>query len=241
MPRQTMIEKILQKRKRNTGRREEEMNANFKHEHIRKQMELYKEKTKMLQQMMDSQEALARELQAMEQEMEAQRKEVEAEHHIVVAREQPVSEGRQPWNQQLEQLLQRMDAMADQEQKLHSVMGEVKEGLEGLRLELNNGLEEIRGELVIDPEEEGEDIFEKLESLKGEITEKVHTENVKCYRNVQSLVEETKKELEEAYGESTSGSESKGPLRAAIVLGAVNTGLILLLGLYEMGVFGFLF
>ena len=229
MPRQTMIEKILQMRKRNIGRREEEMNTNYKHEHIRRQMELYKEKTRMLQQMMDSQEALARELQAMEKEMEAQRKEVEAEQHVVVAR-QPVFEERNQWKQQADQLLQRMDNLAEQAQKIHAAM-------EGM----GAGLEEIRGELAIDPEEEGEDIFEKLDSLKEEITEKVHTESVKCYRNVQSLVEETKKELEEAYGKSTSGSESKGPLRAAIVLGAVNVGLILLLGLYEMGVFGFLF
>ena len=134
-----------------------------------------------------------------------------------------------------------MDNLAEQAQKIHAAMEGMGAGLEGLRQELNDGLEEIRGELAIDPEEEGEDIFEKLDSLKEEITEKVHTESVKCYRNVQSLVEETKKELEEAYGKSTSGSESKGPLRAAIVLGAVNVGLILLLGLYEMGVFGFLF
>ena len=240
MPRQTMIEKILQMRKRNIGRREEEMNTNYKHEHIRKQMELYKEKTRMLQQMMDSLEALARELQAMEKEMEAQRKEVEAEQHVVVAR-QPVFEERNQWKQQADQLLQRMDNLAEQAQKIHAAMEGMGAGLEGLRQELNDGLEEIRGELAIDPEEEGEDIFEKLDSLKEEITEKVHTESVKCYRNVQSLVEETKKELEEAYGKSTSGSESKGPLRAAIVLGAVNVGLILLLGLYEMGVFGFLF
>lgn len=225
MPKQRITDKIQEMRKRRGTRRMIGMETNARNEHTRKQMETYKEKSRMLQQMMDSQEALAKELKEMEREIqcevererEARCKEAEQQNHGPV--ECLSSQDIRQLEEQVEQLTQRMDAVLEQEQKLSAAL----EGLGG-------NLEEVRKE-----------VSEKQVEIKEELSEKVHGESVKCYRNVQSLVEETRDELKETCLKNASAQEVKGPLYGAIILGTVNLVILAALGLYELGVFDFLF
>ena len=63
---------------------------------------------------------------------------------------------------------------------------------------------------------------EKLESVKGEVFEKIHSEDVKCYRNIQTLVEELEKKLERVEIGEQSMKTMKGYMRAMIILAIVN-------------------
>lgn len=242
MSKRTITEKIQEMKERNNIRRSKRMDTNARHEHIRKQMETYKEKTRMLQQMMNSQEALARELKQMEQEMEAQRREAEAEvvsHKEPGKAEQPAADTRK-LEQQVEQLAANVSAIQDKEQQICAAMEELGGRLDELRHELNSGLLDLRKELPGEPSEGSGDVSGRLDEIKEELAEKIHTESVKCYRNVQSLVEESRDEIKEACAETDGASKLRGPVTGAIVLGAVNLVFLVVLGLLELGVFDFL-
>lgn len=256
MSKRSVTEKLQGMRERYNVRRIGRMDTNARHEHIRKQMETYKEKTRMLQQMMESQEALSRELQMMEKEMEAQRREAEVEailHQKGGVKEPSETAGRRQTDEQIEQMGQQMNrltenikhlsesagAIRDQEQQIRSALEELAGRLDEIRHELNGGFAALREELAGEGEEDSGDTLGRLDEIKEELSEKVHTESVKCYRNVQSLVEETRDELKEACRPS-DGAGLRGPLTGAVVLGVINLVLILLLGLYELGVFHFL-
>ena len=186
--------------------------------------------------------ALARELKQMEQEMEAQRREAEAEvvSHKSVEKTEAATVDFKNLEQQVQQLGANMDAVREQEQRVFSAMEELNGRLDELRHELNSGLNELHKEIPTDPAADGGDVSDKLEEIREELSEKIHTESVKCYRNVQSLVEETKEELLEAGRKKDGDPGLKGPLTGAIVLGTVNLVLLVVLGLLELGVFDFL-
>ena len=99
-------------------------------------------------------------------------------------------------------------------------------------LEKLGALEEEIGKIT---ELTQKDVAEKLDAVKAELSEKVHNENVKCYRNVQSLVEEMKRNMETA--EEGSRKMVKGSLRTAIILAAANLAGILGIAGHLMGWF----
>ncbi len=81
------------------------------------------------------------------------------------------------------------------------------------------------------------DILEKLDTMKLELSEKVHNENVKCYRNVQALVEELKREMDQIEMGDRSMKAIKGRFGAAIILGVANLAGILGIAAHLMGLF----
>ena len=81
-----------------------------------------------------------------------------------------------------------------------------------------------------------EDLLSGLEEIKQELSEKIHTENVKSYRNVQSLVEELKSQISQEQSRRDMG-RSRSCLVASVVLGVVNLAVLIGFFLYQMGVF----
>lgn len=84
-----------------------------------------------------------------------------------------------------------------------------------------------------------DEVFAKLDTVKGELSEKVHSENVKCYRNVQALVEELEQKLEQS--EQEEAKPAGGLLKAAVVLGAVNLAALAGIAFYAFGLYYHLF
>lgn len=84
-----------------------------------------------------------------------------------------------------------------------------------------------------------DEMFAKMDTMKGELSEKVHSENVKCYRNVQALVEELEQKLDQSK-EDDAGS-SGGLLKAAVVLGVVNLAALAGIAFYAFGLYYHLF
>lgn len=84
-----------------------------------------------------------------------------------------------------------------------------------------------------------DEMFAKMDTMKGELSEKVHSENVKCYRNVQALVEELEQKLEQSQQEE--GKPAAGLLKAAVVLGVVNLAALAGIAFYAFGLYYHLF
>ena len=58
--------------------------------------------------------------------------------------------------------------------------------------------------------------------MKTELSEKVHSENVKCYRNIQTLIEELEQKLDSLDREDHSLRVAKGYFGSLILLSIVN-------------------
>ena len=117
--------------------------------------------------------------------------------------------------QQMEQFSKGMDA------KLAQVSIQMDSSLENLNRKLDSGFGSIE---------------KKLDVCKGERSDKVHSENVKSYRNVQALAEELNEKLEEKEQGGERKKSARGLLRAVLIVGILN--LLAMAGwiLYELGI-----
>lgn len=84
-----------------------------------------------------------------------------------------------------------------------------------------------------------DEMFTKMDTMKGELSEKIHSENVKCYRNVQALVEELEQKMEQSEQEDAKPTGSF--LKAAVVLGVVNLAALAGIAFYAFGLYYHLF
>ena len=82
-------------------------------------------------------------------------------------------------------------------------------------------------------------IEEQLTTAKTEISEKVHTENVKCYRNISDLF----RSMDERLDKLTVMESRMHPVRifslTGMILGIVNLVVLLLVLLVSVGVIAF--
>ncbi len=117
--------------------------------------------------------------------------------------------------QQMEQFSKGMDA------KLAQVSIQMDSSLENLNRKLDSGFGSIE---------------KKLDVCKGELSDKVHSENVKSYRNVQALAEELNEKLEAKEQGGERKKSARGLLRAVLIVGILN--LLAMAGwiLYELGI-----
>ena len=84
-----------------------------------------------------------------------------------------------------------------------------------------------------------ENATSQLESIKTDLSEKVHTENVKCYRNIQDLFNEFDSKIEKR-DEMEGGVDSvKGYVKLLSWFSILNFVVLIIFILYSMGVFHF--
>ena len=84
-----------------------------------------------------------------------------------------------------------------------------------------------------------ENATSQLESIKTDLSEKVHTENVKCYRNIQDLFNEFDSKIEKM-DEMEGGVDSvKGYVKLLSWFSILNFVVLIVFILYSMGVFRF--
>ena len=62
----------------------------------------------------------------------------------------------------------------------------------------------------------------QFEAVKNEICEKVHTEDVKCYRNMQTLIEESDRKIEETKDTVAELVSLKTMVKVTLVFTALN-------------------
>ncbi|MCI8858655.1 MAG: hypothetical protein HFI71_03895 [Lachnospiraceae bacterium] len=94
----------------------------------------------------------------------------------------------------------------------------IKASLEEISVKLEDAIKNMEAIAEL-PQKQVED---KLGVLKAELGEKVHSENVKCYRNIQTLVEELEKRIDSKDTGAQSLNAMKGYFGALILLSVVN-------------------
>ena len=110
-------------------------------------------------------------------------------------------------------------------EKLEQQTNSMKETLESFSSELTKIKTEL--EKLAETSKDDEENSQKLEEVKLELGEKIHRENVKCYRNIQTLLEELEGKIERVEIGTQSMKVVKSYFGALIIIGVVNfSGLI---------------
>ncbi len=79
----------------------------------------------------------------------------------------------------------------------------------------------------------------QLESIKTDLSEKVHSENVKCYRNIQDLFNEFDSKIEKMDEMEKSVGSVKNYVKFLSWFAGLNFAVLLGFILYSLGVFHF--
>mgnify|MGYP003472088579 FL=1 len=101
--------------------------------------------------------------------------------------------------------------------------------------------QKLSEEQIADLKETLSSLTEQLDTIRGELSEKVHSENVKCYRNVADLFKSMDDKMDAVKKDNEITMIKVASVHkctvAIIVLSVVNLLGLAVLALYELGVF----
>lgn len=199
-----------------------------KEDYLLNQIDEFREKAQQLQDLLLSKESKVNELQTIVDEREVKAKELE---EILNERQRRADGISEEVSKQIDNLIEKVSAKMEE---IGTTIGaDLKDG------------QKLSEEQVAQLRETLEAITEQLDTIKGELSEKVHSENVKCFRNISDLfkgmdekIDAVKKEQE--FARLKADSIHKSTI-AIIVLAALNMLGLTVLALYELGVFQMFF
>lgn len=227
-----------------------------KEDFLIKQIDEFKEKAKQLQQLLDFKENKVEELQHIVDEREQKAQNLQ---NVLRVRQQEADKVNQSVDVHVEQISKKLEGQIGQmnrgiDAKMAQVAVQLDDGVQGMEQQLqvqNQQLNELKEQIgnIVSELNKGtddqlkasvEELVTKLDTMKNELSEKVHTENVKSYRNIQTLMEELDGKLGQVELGDNSMKTMKGYLKAIIVLGVLNLVAVAGLILYEVGIFNFI-
>lgn len=191
-----------------------------KEDFLLNQIDEFRERAKQLQSLLDTKENEAQELQTL---VDERQEKAEALGEILKERQSKADGFTAEVEKQIDAMIAKV---ADKMDEIESAMKEDVADGKKFNEEKARELKESLGQ-----------IEEQLTTIKSELSEKVHTENVKCYRNIQDLF----RRMEEKVDHLTMIEDKQRSIGAwtivAAVLGIVNLVGLLALILINLGVF----
>lgn len=192
-----------------------------KEDYLLSQIDEFREKAKHLQDLLLSKESKVNELQTIVDEREVKAKELE---EILNERQRRADGISAEVSKQIDNLIEKVSAKMEE---IGTTIGaDLKDG------------QKLSEEQVAQLRETLEAITEQLDTIKGELSEKVHTENVKCFRNISDLfkgmdekIDAVKKDQEISMLKITSIHKCT---IAIVVLTALNTFGVAVLALFQI-------
>ena len=196
---------------------ERKVNVVSREDFLLSQIDEFRERAKQLQSLLDSRETEAQELQTLVDER--------ALGQILEERQKKADGFTAEVEKQIDRLIGKVSA------KMEEIEVSMKEDVaDGKRLNEEKA-KELKDSLA--------QIEEQLTTAKTEISEKVHTENVKCYRNISDLF----RSMDERLDKLTVMESRMHPVRifslTGMILGIVNLVVLLLVLLVSVGVIAF--
>ena len=188
-----------------TGAEQERVQENVEKEDLLlSQIDEFREKAKQLQMLLASKESKVQELQSLVNERQDKAQELE---QILTERQEEATRIETDFHIKVDQLVRRVTDSEEQAaagRKLHEEqIAEVKKLSEEQLATNKQFLEEqaiankkLSEGQIAEVKELLESATAQLESIKTDLSEKVHTENVKCYRNIQDLFNEFDSKIE---------------------------------------------
>ena len=225
-----------------------------KDDYLLAQIDEFRAKAQQLQNLLLTKESKVQELQEIVDEREIKAKELE---YILDERQKKADGITEEVTKQIDSLI---DNVSEKMEAIGASLG--KELQEGQRInerqleELKNTLgdlngqqmEEIKGALGSLSAQQAEDLKNalselntQLEVVKTDLSDKVHSENVQCYRNLADLLKSVEEKLDKANVIEKKVSSVHKCTIAVIVLSVINMLGLTALALYELGVFQLLF
>lgn len=117
--------------------------------------------------------------------------------------------------------------------KIAYQMGQISDKFGGLSQEMEENFESFTQEMEekLDTQsEKSEEVLkllaEQLDTFKIEINDQIHKENVKCYRNIQGLIEEENKKEKDNSFILKENKKIKGYLKAILIFLILNFGVL---------------
>jgi len=203
-------------------------------DYLLNQIDEFREKAQQLQELLLSKESKVAELQNIVDEREGKARELE---DILTERQKKADGITEEMTKQIDSLIGKVAAKMDEigisiNESMNasvSVVGrEISESRQLSEKQLAE-LQELKDLLAT--------LTPQLENVKAELSDKVHTENVKCYRNISDLF----KSMEDKMDKMEEIQKSVGSVRkcavAIIVFTILNMLGLVALALYELGVF----
>lgn len=162
-----------------TVRRERTQTDVEKEDYLLSQIDEFREKAQQLQELLLSKESKAIELQNIVDEREVKAQELE---HILAERQRKADGITAEVAKQIDNLIEKVAAKMD---AIGTSIG----------TDLENG-QKLTAEQLGELQETLESITKQLDTIKGEVSEKIHSENVKCYRNIADLFKSMDEKME---------------------------------------------
>lgn len=188
------------------------------------QIDEFREKAQQLQNLLLSKENKVMELQNIVDEREGKAKELE---YILNERQRKADGITAEVSKQIDALIEKVTAKMDEIGV--SIEKDVTEG------------QKITAEQMEELKETLASVNAQLETIKGELSEKVHTENVKCYRNISDLFKSMDEKVDSIQEVEQNVEKKVGSIRkctiTVIVLSIINMLGLTAVILMELGVF----
>lgn len=195
------------------------------------QIDEFREKAQQLQSLLLSKESKVAELQNIVDEREGKAKELES---ILSERQRQADGITEEMTKQIDTLIGKVSAKMDEIG--YSIANSVNDNV-GKELAETRHLSEKQIEELNELRDLLATLTPQLETVKTELSDKIHTENVKCYRNILDLFKSMETKMDQVDEVQKSVSSVHKCTIAIIVFTIVNMLGLAALALYEMGVF----
>ncbi len=191
-----------------------------KEDFLLSQIDEFREKAKQLQALVSSKESKVRELQSLVDEREGRAAKLQ---NILNERRQEADRLNQTVQEQVDGLISKV------EQQITELGGELTKSATASEEAVTAKTEEMKEALL--------EMKQLLEQTKNEIGDKIHEENVTCYRNIQTLFDDFGTKVDKVENMDSGVKGIKSYVKCLSWFSIVN--FIVLVGfiLYQLGVF----
>ncbi len=207
------LKEFADRRKTDRERKTEDVG---KEDFLLNQIDEFREKARQLQELLSSKENKVQELQEIVAEREGKAKELS---DMIEERQDAADRVVAGVGLQIDAMIEKVDARLNElNETFAERLAENAVSSADQNEEVRNLIREQNAKLT----ETGKELNGQFDRVKSEICEKIHTEDVKCYRNMQTLIEASDQKIEQLKEEMSGVSSVKTRLAIVIALSVFN-------------------
>lgn len=226
-----------------------------KDDFLLRQIDEFREKAKKLQGLLDSKEEKAQQLQSI---VDAREEKAQQLQETLNQRQSEANELLNGVHSQMDEMLERVESklttMSDklatdvnsrgeaQTEKMKEMMERVEEKLNTISDQIVNDVHDAGSRTVeqtAQMQESLKEVSAQLDTMKMELSEKIHAEDVKCYRNMQNLIEDLAFKIENNEELEQSLANVKGYVKCLAWFAIIDFVVLVVFILYSIGAFNF--
>ena len=192
-----------------------------KEDFLLSQIDEFRERAKQLQSLLDTKETEAQELQTL---VDERQEKADALDQILQERQEKADDLTHEVEKQIDSIIAKVAAKMDEiEATMKDDVADGKRFNEEKAKELKESLEQVQEQLTV---------------VKNDLSEKVHSENVKCYRNVQDLFRSMDEKVDRLTMIEAKATRTQGLVTVSLVFGILNLVVLIGLLLMNLGILG---